>query len=152
MTTSDKDSPNVASRLIITADSTELRRISRIYDTVDGPDSPDLGGGGRQRRQRHPSGLGFELLPLGDSFTGSELAAYLQPLVDKKIRTSKIYQHLTSYETNNGVRVRNYPAIDTKSIDTGSGTEILFIFEKFIVFSSSYFLFYRHSKKENIFI
>ncbi len=82
MTTSDNDGFNAASRLVA-AETNDLRRISRIFDTVDGPDSPDVGG----RRQRHPSGLGFDLPPLGDKFTDRELAAYLLPLIEKKIRS-----------------------------------------------------------------
>jgi hypothetical protein len=101
---------------------TVLRRISRIYDTVeerpdDSPDSGVVGGGAK--RQRHASGLGFDPPPLGDTFTDRELVAYLAPFVDAKIRSNKIYRHLTSYQSQG----RNFPAVDTKSTDSGNRQE-----------------------------
>ena len=110
MTTSENvSSPSLASRL-------QLRNISTAFDSVDGgPDSPDVGG----RRRRRISGLGFELPPLEQPFTLSQLEAFLLPLIERKIRVNKIYQHIIGYQYSEGERVRNYPGVDATTSDTG---------------------------------
>ena len=70
-------------------------------------------------RRRHASDSGLDLAPFSESFTKIELEEFLKYFVIHKIHKWKIYQHLMGTQLKDGNEVRNFPEINSKSIDSG---------------------------------